>query len=334
MKAIALISGGLDSLLAARLVREQGVEVVGIYFDTPFCLRDKTLEDKRVAKLHDLMRSIGVGLRIIKLGDEYLSMLKKPKHGYGANMNPCIDCKIMMLTEAKKLMPQLGASFVITGEVLGQRPMSQHRKALEDIEKESGLDGLLLRPLSAQHLEQTIPESKGWVKRELLGNFSGRSRAAQKELAARFDIKDYPNAGGGCLLTDPEFSRRLEDLFRHRALNMDNVALLKLGRHLRFDPKTKLIVGRNEKENNLLLEIAQDGDYIFMTDKDTAGPTSLARGEVNEDVIRISCAITCYYAKSKNKPVLNIEYWRHPGGSKAMQSIAAIKETELAKFKI
>ena len=328
-----MISGGLDSLLAARLVKEQGVDVQGIYFDTPFCLRDKTLEDKRAKALKDMSRSIGVELRIEKLNGEYLAMLKDPKHGFGSNMNPCIDCKILMLAKAKELMPELGASFIITGEVLGQRPMSQYRIALEKIEKESGLEGLLLRPLSAQLLLQTIPEQKRWIKRELLAGFTGRSRRPQIELAARFGIKDYPNAAGGCLLTDPGFSRRLEDLIKHGAMDMDNIALLKIGRHLRLGPKTKLVVGRNEKENNLLLETAKNGDYIFMPDINTPGPTCLVRGEINKDTVQISCSVACYYCRLKDE-ALNIEYWSYPDKEKKMLNIVPIKENELNKIKI
>ncbi len=334
MKAIALISGGLDSLLAARLVREQGIEVLGIYFNTPFCMRDKSLEETHKKRLAVLLRSIGVELRIEKLAGEYLSMLKNPKHGYGSNMNPCIDCKILMLAKARELMPELGASFIVTGEVLGQRPMSQYRAALERIEKESGLAGLLLRPLSAQHLVPTIPEQKGWVKRELLANFSGRSRKPQRGMAAKFNIKDYPNAAGGCLLTDPEFSRRLQDLIEHNALALENVDLLKLGRHLRLGPETKMVVGRNEKENSLLPEMAQDGDYIFMTDMDTPGPTSLVRGRVGKELIPVACAITCYYSKFKQRGSLNIEYWRNPDKEKEFFNVTAIKEADLARFKL
>ncbi len=284
MKAIALISGGLDSTLAARLVKRQGIEVMGLKFKIPFCpARNKNPLD------------LGVEIKEVNISDDFLLMLQNPRFGYGANMNPCIDCKILMLKKAKELMNAWGAKFVITGEVLGQRPMSQHKQVLEDIAKCAGLEGLVLRPLSAILLPETIPEKEGWIKRENLLSFSGRSRKPQIELARAFDIKEYAQPAGGCLLTDPEFSKRLKDLIAHEGLSQDNIELLKIGRHFRLNDKAKIVVGRNEKENELLFKLAQGSDYLFMPGDDLAGPTSLGRGIFNDELIKLSCGITCSY---------------------------------------
>ncbi|MCX7910705.1 MAG: hypothetical protein N2505_03900, partial [Endomicrobia bacterium] len=210
MKAISLISGGLDSELATRIILEQKIEIIGLHFITPFCLCDKkgscNSQSLRVAK------DLNIELKIIPLKDEYLEIVKNPKYGYGKNLNPCIDCRIMMLRYTKKIMQEVGALFVVTGEVLGQRPKSQNIKALKIIEKEAGLEGLILRPLSAKVLPETIPEKLGWVQRDKLFNIVGRQRKIQIELAKNFDMKNYPCPSGGCLLTDPNFSKRIKDV--------------------------------------------------------------------------------------------------------------------------
>ncbi|MDP2905583.1 MAG: tRNA 4-thiouridine(8) synthase ThiI [Candidatus Omnitrophota bacterium] len=285
MKAIALISGGLDSILAARLVNSLGVEVIPLNFKIPFCKKDPVYNQD----------SLGACLNCVDISGEFLKLLENPRHGFGSNMNPCIDCKIMMLSKARQLLDKFGASFVITGEVLGQRPMSQNRQALSVIEKESGLEDLILRPLSARLLPETIPEKQGWVRRQDLLNFSGRTRKPQLELAGRLKIKDYGQPAGGCLLTDPRFSQRLRELIAHKELNADNLELLKVGRHLRISANTKLAVGRNEKENQLLADSAKEGDYLFSPGADMAGPTSLGRGEFDRELIELSCALTCHY---------------------------------------
>ena len=259
MKAITLISGGLDSILAARLVKEQGIDIIPLNFYIPFYSRHKGNPGKDTASF--VSDALGSELMTIDIGLEFLKILEKPNYGFGSNMNPCIDCKILMLSKAKGLMKELDAAFIVTGEVLGQRPMSQHKKALELIERRSGLKGILLRPLSAKHLSETLPEKEGWVNRGNLLDFSGRTRKPQIELAKAFKIKDYPNPAGGCLLTDPEFAKRLKDIIRHDELNIDNVELLKIGRHFRISPKTKLVVGRNEKENKEIEAIFTENNF-------------------------------------------------------------------------
>ena len=295
MRAVALISGGLDSILAARLIKEQGIEVIPLNFKIPFCHRDKNFSTAE--KSFDTLTWDGLESKLISvdIGNEFLRLLDNPAHGFGSNMNPCIDCKILMLRKAKELMPELGAQFVVTGEVLGQRPMSQHRQALDKIAKSAGLEGLVLRPLSAKLLDETIIEKENWVNPLTLLNFNGRSRKPQIELAKNFNIKEYAQPAGGCLLTDQEFARRLKDIIKHKELNLDNIDLLKLGRHFRIAPEAKLVVGRDESEDKRLEELAKDGDWLFYPDEQLAGPTSLGRGEFNEGLIELSCRITSRY---------------------------------------
>ena len=233
MKAIAMLSGGLDSELSIRIIHKQGIEIIALNFSSPFCLCNKKggcqFEAYRVAK------NLNIELKVIKLTDEYLEIVKNPKYGYGKNMNPCIDCRILMFKYAKKMMEELNAGFLITGEVLGQRPKSQHLKALQIIEKESNLERLIVRPLSAKVLPITIPEEKGWIDREKLFAITGRQRKEQIKLAGNFDMKDYPCPSGGCLLTDKEFSKKICDLIKHIGdLKLRDVNLLKIGRHFRL----------------------------------------------------------------------------------------------------
>jgi tRNA U34 2-thiouridine synthase MnmA/TrmU len=323
MKAIALISGGLDSLLAAKLIAKQGIEVVGLRFKIPFYLNSrKTLSN------------LGIEIKEVDIGDEFLKLVVKPRYGYGANINPCIDCKILMLTKAKEFMEQFSASFVITGEVLGQRPMSQHRQALELIEKNSGLEGLLLRPLSGRLLPETIPEKEGWVNRNNLLDFNGRSRKSQMVLAKTFGIKEYAQPAGGCLLTDLEFAKRLKDLITHQELDMNSVELLKVGRHFRISRTTKLIVGRNELENERIVNLAQGDDYLFMPAENTAGPTALGRGIFNEDLIKLSCGITCRYCDLDGKISLDIVYSKMPKKEDKILKVSAIDDSRLVSLRI
>jgi len=238
IKALALISGGLDSLLAAKLIKEQGVEVIGVHFKIPFCKLDirKTFPD------------IGIKLLEFDLGAEFLSLIENPRYGFGSNMNPCIDCKILMFGKARELLSELKANFIVSGEVLGQRPMSQNKQALSLIKQRSGLGDLLLRPLSAQFFPPSLAEREGWVRRDKMLNFNGRLRTPQMQLARKFGIDKYATPAGGCLLTDPCFSKRLEELLRHEELTLDNLSLLKVGRHLRIEKKARLVVGRGKRK--------------------------------------------------------------------------------------
>jgi tRNA U34 2-thiouridine synthase MnmA/TrmU len=239
MKAIALLSGGLDSTLAAKVVMQQGIELEALNFLTVFCTC--THRGESCLASQKAVDSLGIPLRVFNVSEEYLEVVKHPRHGYGSNMNPCIDCRIFMLRRAKAYMESVGASFIVTGEVLGQRPMSQRKDSMCLIEKEAGLEGSILRPLSAKFLPASIPEKEGWVDRERLLNIQGRSRKPQIKLADHFGIQDYPCPAGGCLLTDPGFSKRMRDLILHHPdFSLNDVHLLKVGRHFRLSPKVKL----------------------------------------------------------------------------------------------
>jgi tRNA U34 2-thiouridine synthase MnmA/TrmU len=244
--------------------------------------------------------TLGIPLKVFNVSEEYLEVVKHPKHGYGSNMNPCIDCRIFMLKKTKAYMELASASFIVTGEVLGQRPMSQRRDAMRLIEKEAGLDGFILRPLSAQFLPVTIPEKEGWVDREKLLNIQGRSRKPQMKLADQFGIRDYPCPAGGCLLTDPGFARRMKDLIHHDPnFSLNDVHLLKVGRHFRFSPRLKLVVGRNEEENQKIQTFLREGDILLKISR-FPGPLSLLRGDVSEGEMERAAKIAAHYSKAKH----------------------------------
>jgi tRNA U34 2-thiouridine synthase MnmA/TrmU len=287
IKAVALFSGGLDSILAVKLIREQRIEVRRVNFKTPFFGLDKT---------HAAIKNLDIDLEIIDITQELLEILRNPKHGFGKNMNPCIDCHALMFKKAGEYMTRIGASFILSGEVLGERPMSQNRNSLNIIERESGFEGRILRPLSALLLAETIPEKEGLVERNKLLNISGRSRKRQIELAAKMGIEDYPSPAGGCKLTEPAFSKRLRDLFTQGVFSLEEIELLKLGRHFRLSRDIKLVVGRNKEENKQLLNFFQNEDYLFEA-KNLKGPVSLLKkgSKVNNELIDKSCRITARY---------------------------------------
>jgi tRNA U34 2-thiouridine synthase MnmA/TrmU len=306
MKAIALLSGGLDSTIAARVIMEQGVELEALNFMTVFC----TCTNRGATCLasQKAVETLGIPLKVFNVSEEYLGVVKHPQHGYGRNMNPCIDCRIFMLKKAKAYMEESGAVFIVTGEVLGQRPMSQRKDAMHLIEKEAGLEGLILRPLSAKVLPTTIPEKEGWVDRERLLNISGRSRKPQIELAGHYGIHDYPCPAGGCLLTDPGFAKRMKDLMVYDPqFSLNDVHLLKMGRHFRFSNGVKLVVGRNEEENQKIQTFAQ-GEDILLKVSSFPGPLSLLRGKLNEGDIEKAAAITVHYGKGKDLGKIEVTY--------------------------
>ena len=312
IKALALISGGLDSLLAAKLILDQGCEVVGLHFKIPFCK----------INIKKSFPDIGIKIVEIDLGREFLKLIRQPHYGFGSNMNPCIDCKILMFSQAKELMPGLGAKFIITGEVLGQRPMSQNKQALKLIRRRSGLDDLLLRPLSAQFFPPSLAEKEGWVKRDKLLNFNGRMRTPQMRLARDLGLDDYANPAGGCLLTDPGFSKRLVELMAHDELNLENLELLKVGRHFRLGDHTRLVVGRDEGENNQLAQLSRAGDYLFSPQKDLPGPTALARGPINQELIFLSSQITSAYTDAQGLEEIGVFYRQLPAVKDSLQQIS------------
>jgi tRNA-specific 2-thiouridylase len=297
-KALSLFSGGLDSILATRLILNQGIDVEAINFANLFC----SCKEENKCGAAETAKQLGVPLKIVNVGNDYLRMVRKPKHGYGKNMNPCVDCKIFMMRKAKKYAKEIGAVFIFTGEVLGERPMSQHFNALKMIEEESGLKGKLLRPLSAKLLPETVAERKGLVKRDKLLNIRGRSRKPQIKLAAEFNIAYYPSPAGGCLLTCKEFANRLRDLFRHRKrCSMADVALLKVGRHFRVG-ENKIIVGRNEAENKVLTLKKTRNNYYFEV-PDVGGPTTVLQGLKTKKAIKLAAALTAFYSDAKSSRV-------------------------------
>jgi tRNA-uridine 2-sulfurtransferase len=297
MKALCIFSGGLDSMLASQLVRVQGLEVLAFFFETPFFRSDRA----RKSAAH-----MDLPLKVVDISDRHLEVVQSPKHGYGANMNPCIDCHILMLRIAGELLEQEGADFVISGEVLGQRPMSQNRAALNRIAAESGLGDLLLRPLSAKHLPITLPEESGWVNRDLLMDIMGRSRKPQMALAEKFHIHDYPSPAGGCLLTEKAFSHRLGHLFSIRTRpRINEIELLKLGRHFRLDTVSKLVVGRNRQENQDILALAEAGEVVMMP-VTVPGPTALLTGPTSPPFLGLAAHITAAYSDTEGKDSVEI----------------------------
>lgn len=324
-KAIVLLSGGLDSSLTLKLMKEQGIEIEALEFTSPFCLCDRCHAVK-VAK------DSGVKLNIIPKGKDYLEIVKKPRHGYGSGMNPCIDCRIHMFKKAWEFAKKKGAKFLVTGEVLGERTFSQRRGAMLLIEKEAGLEGKILRPLSAKLLPETEAERKGWVKREKLLAIQGRSRKPQIRLAKKFHMKDYPCPAGGCLLTDPGFSKRLRDFLKHnKKLTFLDIELLKIGRHFRLG-KSKIVVGRNEQENNILLGLAEVHKLPYMEVKDYMGPVSVIQGRVTSDAIDRTARLTVRYSDSPGGKSVGLVFVK--GKTRHNIKARAISERELEKIRI
>ena len=300
VKAIVLLSGGLDSKLVVKLLQEQNIELTGLHFNLPFgsgCCKQMCS--------WKFMQIEGIPLHIIdcakgKEFKEYLEIIKKPKFGYGSGMNPCIDCRIFMLKKARKLMKKEKADFIATGEVLNERPMSQHFKAMQIAENESGLKGKLLRPLSAKLLEETDAEKRGLVDRNKLLDIRGRRRIRQIGLANKYKIT-YPSPGGGCLLCEKEYAGKLKDLFEHKETKEEDIKLLKLGRHFRFDNE-KIIVGKNAEENEELMKF----EGIKFELADVPGPTTLLRGNGKEGIEK-AAQLTIYHSKY-NKPHTKVVY--------------------------
>ncbi|MDO8525912.1 MAG: hypothetical protein Q7S07_05435 [Candidatus Omnitrophota bacterium] len=304
-KAIAMLSGGLDSILAVRLVQEQGIEIHAINFMTIFC----TCTHKGCQHAAtQAAKTLNIPLKVLNITEEYLEIIKKPKYGYGSNMNPCIDCRIFTFRMAKNYMEEIGASFIITGEVLGERPMSQRKDAILLIEKQALLKGLILRPLSAKLFSPTIPEKEGIIDREKLLDIVGRSRKPQIAMAKEFGINDYPCPAGGCLLTDPGFAKRIKDLITHDALNLDNVRLLKVGRHFRLSEGAKLVIGRDEEENTLLESLAKPDDILFQL-KDHQGPFSVLRGKADDGFLNTAASVVSRHTKLRDAETVEVEHW-------------------------
>lgn len=344
LKAVGLISGGLDSMLAAKMLADQGVEVIGLNFSTGFCKvdhrravqRKKDLEHPEKLRNEALLAGAetGVPVEVIDVSKEYLDVVTNPKHGYGRFANPCIDCRIFMLNKAKEYADAIGAEVVFTGEVLGQRPMSQHRNALRLIEKETGLQGRLLRPLSARHLQRTEAERRGDLDREAMGQITGRSRREQMEMVERFGIEEYSQPGGGCcFLADENYARRFRDLLEHRgkdSITQDDLVLLKVGRHFRLSPAVKVIVGREEAEN-VYLERFLAGRWSFEA-PEGGSPISLVEGEPGEAELVCAARITARYCDQRGQPLVRVLARRD--GQEVWRDVTPIPDAELESIRL
>ncbi len=304
-KAIALYSGGLDSTLAILVAMKQGIEVTAVTFVTHFGCN---ISDKSSCSKDPFAAAaqFGFEVKLCHLADRFIEIVKKPKFGHGKNMNPCIDCRILMLKEAKELMAMRGADFIITGEVLGQRPMSQRRDTFPKIDREAELAGYIVRPLSAKLLKPTIPEQAGIIDRERLYAFNGRSRKPQIALASELGLTSYPAPAGGCLLTDPIYSHRLRDLLEYTPdPGLKDIQLLRTGRHFRISQNEKIIVGRHEEDNVIIDSLADSGDYLLWVEGH-GSPLAIANGRITEDALGIAAALCARYSDAKTLPVVDV----------------------------
>ncbi len=334
-KAAALISGGLDSLLAAKAIQQQGVHVEGINFFTGFCVEGHTHairnKDKAKPKRNNALwvaEQLGIKLHIIDIVEAYKDVVINPKHGYGANLNPCLDCKIFMVKKAHEWIQQKGFDFLITGEVIGQRPMSQRKDTMPVIAHESGAEDLILRPLCARNLPATKPELEGWVDRDRLFDFSGRSRKPQMALAKQYGFEDYAQpAGGCCFLTDENYSVKLQDLWTNRGTkqyDIDDIMLLKVGRHIRPSPEFKLIIARDEGETRFLSGYRKQFQSIKTVSH--AGPLALVEGvQLTPEQIRLASTIVARFSKGKHEAQVELSYSKagEEGAPIAIKPLAA-----------
>jgi tRNA U34 2-thiouridine synthase MnmA/TrmU len=316
IRAVGLLSGGLDSTLAARVLIDQGIEVIGLHYSTGFCMTDhrramgRPGEDPKRLRNEGLRAGadLGIHIEVLDAGEEYFRMVLDPRYGYGSRANPCIDCRIFMIRGAAGYMREHGGDFVFTGEVLGQRPMSQHMQALRLIEKDCGIPGLLLRPLSARHLPPTIPEEKGWVDRERLLAISGRSRKEQMAWSDRWGIHDYPQPSGGCCyLADETFGRRFHDKRRHTPhdrIRREEMILLKVGRHFRLSPTVKIIVPRDESENRFLERFDLPGWRFEAIG--CGSPVTVVEGEPDGDQKLLIASITARYSDRREESLVEV----------------------------
>lgn len=330
-RAVALISGGLDSMLAARLIMEQGVHVEGINFYTGFCVEGHTQairnQDKNKPKRNNALWSaeqLGIKLHIIDIVDEYKDVLLKPKHGYGQHLNPCLDCKIFMVRKAKEWADENGFDFIITGEVIGQRPMSQRKATMPIVAKESDVGSRLLRPLCAKLLPETYPEQMGWIDRSKLLDISGRSRKPQMELAEKFNIAEYAQpAGGCCMLTNEHYTKKLADLWQAKLANnetrdytLDDIIMLKIGRHFRPKENFKVIISRDEGESNFLRGYRRQFIWLELVNHD--GPLTLVDGNPTEDDLILAARMTARYSQARDAEQVTVQITMADGVSKTV----------------
>ena len=330
-KALALLSGGLDSMLAAAIMQRQGIPVHALTFVSLFTASrsaDGTKLQSMAAADH-----LGLPLTIVNWSREFLELIKRPAYGYGSNINPCIDCRLAVLQKAREHMETLGCDFVVTGEVLGERPMSQRRQPMDMVQSRSGLGGLLLRPLCAQLLPATLPEQRGWVDRSALYAIRGRSRKPQMALAKKLEISEYPSPAGGCLLTDPAFAAKMKDLLEHEPhFDLKDAHLLKVGRHFRFGPAVRCIIGRNHYDNRVILSYARDGDTLLEA-RNFTGPLTLLRGEAGPDQVGLAAAATLRYGKGRAADSAVVLWWKY-GEERNELSVAPATEEQLQAWRL
>ncbi len=345
IRAVAMLSGGLDSSLAVKIVADQGIEIFGVNYSTGFCLTDHRRKmvglgadiDPKSVRNEALQTGAKwrIPVEIIDISKEYMNILTNPRYGYGKNVNPCIDCRIFMQKKTLEFMDKVGARFIITGEVLGQRPMSQMKQSMHLIEMRSGAEGKVLRPLSAKLLKPTIAETEGWVDRDKLFDFKGRNRKPQIELAKIIGLADYPQpAGGCCFLTDPNYARRMQDLFDHqekKTLTTEQVMLLKVGRHFRIADRSKAVVGRNQTEN-LLME-NQAGERMRFNCSDVVGPLTLLEGECGDKAVEIAARLTARYGDGKNREKVDVTIETHEGGERVI-TVQPMDEQECTRMRL
>lgn len=308
-----MVSGGLDSVLAVALLKRQGIAITALHFLNGFnggtmrraVCEGTSMSEQAASARARLEASLGVEARVVDVSREFLDVLASPGHGYGRNINPCIDCRIFLLRKAREILEREGYDFVFTGEVLGQRPMSQNVKAMRTVERESGLEGRLLRPLSARLFPETIPEREGLVDRSLLLDIQGRSRRRQMALAGELGLEGFEQPAGGCTLTDENYARRYADLAsRGAAIGCEDTVLLSVGRHLRLSESVKIVVGRRQEENEYLERAWRDG--ILMTTLDHPGPTTLVQGPPSEEQLLLAAAVTARYSDGKGEPSVRV----------------------------
>lgn len=334
VKVIGLLSGGVDSALATRIMKKLGFDIVALNFTSPFCnCTHKDHGCKNEAKR--LADELGIRARVEFMGQGYIDIVRNPKFGHGKNMNPCVDCRVMIFRRAKEIMEEEGAAFIFTGEVVGQRAMSQKIDRMMIIEKEAGLAGMVVRPLSAKLLPPTLPEKNGLIDRESMLAIHGKSRKDQFRISKEeFGVTDNLCSSGGCLLTDPGFAVRMKDLLEHDdSADVKDARLLRIGRHYRVSDGLKLIVGRNEEENGKLLRMADNDDFIFYP-LDGRGPTTLVKGKLDRELIALVGSVTARYCDIKDDGTARISY-RMKGSENAWTAVCQpASEETLRKFRL
>jgi len=334
IKALGLVSGGLDSHLATRIMKSLGYQITVLNFTSPFC--NCTRADhgckNEAARLAEEM---GIEARVEFMGQEYIDLVRNPKHGYGKNMNPCVDCRIMIFRRAKQVMEEIGAAFIYTGEVVGQRPMSQKKDRMMVIENEAGLAGMVVRPLSAQLLPPTIPEKTGLLDREKMLAIRGRSRKDQIRLMRdEYHVTENLCSSGGCMLTDQNFSHRMRDLLSHDPkASVKDARMLRVGRHFRMAPGVKLIVGRDEEENNRLERMASAEDFLFFPG-DARGPLSVAQGSFGPDDLEQICRTVARYCPEAAQRPVTIKYRMKNGAGEWSRAATPATDDEIARWRV